>query len=303
MKSQPPVVFKSIAALHRSIGMPMPLHPLISVINYGKVDTDLGHLNRGMIMDFYKISFKTNFNGRIRYGQGYYDFESGGMSFISPGQLIKAIDEEADYDGMSLHVHPDFFSQYPLGRNIKEFGFFSYTAAEALYLSEKEKETIMQVFANIQDELEQRIDQFSQDVIISQVELLLNYANRFYNRQFITRKSVNSGVLSRFELSLNNFYKDNSAANGLPSVQYFADELNMSPHYLGDLLRSLTGMNTQQHIQNKLVDMAKVLLAEDRLTISEIAYQLGFGHPQSFNRVFKKAANITPVAYRKQMLN
>jgi len=299
MKNQPKI-FQSISELHKAMGQPKPMHPLISVLDYGKVIFDPKDFEQGIILDFYKISFKTNFSGKLRYGHGFYDFEEGGMSFVAPGQILKMQEEEADYSGMSLNIHPDFIRPYTLNENIKKYGFFSYSAAEALYLSEKEKETILAVFANIQDELDQRIDNFSQDVIISQLELLLNYSNRFYNRQFITRKAVNNDVLSKLENLLEDYFNtEKPLENGLPTVQFVADELQLSSRYLSDLLRSVSGQNTQQFIHDKLIEKAKEYIAKGTLSISEIAYKLGFEHPQSFNKLFKKKTNVSPVAFQE----
>jgi len=299
MKNQPKI-FQSISELHKAMGQPKPMHPLISVLDYGKAIFDPKDFEQGIILDFYKISFKTNFSGKLRYGHGFYDFEEGGMSFVAPGQILKMQEEEADYSGMSLNIHPDFIRPYTLNENIKKYGFFSYAAAEALYLSEKEKETILAVFANIQDELDQRIDNFSQDVIISQLELLLNYSNRFYNRQFITRKAVNNDVLSKLENLLEDYFNTQKPLeNGLPTVQFVADELQLSSRYLSDLLRSVSGQNTQQFIHDKLIEKAKEYIAKGTLSISEIAYKLGFEHPQSFNKLFKKKTNVSPVAFQE----
>ncbi|WP_456313973.1 helix-turn-helix domain-containing protein [Pseudomonas shirazensis] len=299
MKNQPKI-FQSISELHKAMGQPKPMHPLISVLDYGKAIFDPKDFEQGIILDFYKISFKTNFSGKLRYGHGFYDFEEGGMSFVAPGQILKMQEEEADYSGMSLNIHPDFIRPYTLNENIKKYGFFSYSAAEALYLSEKEKETILAVFANIQDELDQRIDNFSQDVIISQLELLLNYSNRFYNRQFITRKAVNNDVLSKLENLLEDYFNtEKPLENGLPTVQFVADELQFSSRYLSDLLRSVSGQNTQQFIHDKLIEKAKEYIAKGTFSISEIAYKLGFEHPQSFNKLFKKKTNLSPVAFQE----
>ena len=299
MKNQPKI-FQSISELHKAMGQPKPMHPLISILDYGEAIFDPKDFEQGIILDFYKISFKTNFSGKLRYGHGFYDFEEGGMSFVAPGQILKMQEEEADYSGMSLNIHPDFIRPYNLNENIKKYGFFSYSAAEALYLSEKEKETILAVFANIQDELDQRIDNFSQDVIISQLELLLNYSNRFYNRQFITRKSVNNDVLSKLENLLDDYFNsEKPLENGLPTVQFVADELQLSSRYLSDLLRSVSGQNTQQFIHDKLIEKAKEYIAKGTLSISEIAYKLGFEHPQSFNKLFKKKTNVSPVAFQE----
>lgn len=303
MKKQP-LVFQSLSQLHKAMGQPAPSHPLISIINYGEAVFNPKDYEQGIVVNFYKISFKTSFSGRLKYGQGFYDFEAGGMSFIAPGQLLKMQDEEASYEGMSLHIHPDFLRPFPLGTQIKQYGFFSYSAAEALYLSEKEKIKIVSIYQFIQDELNERIDKFSQDVIISQIELLLNYSNRFYDRQFITRKAVNNDTLNRLEQLLENYLNDEKAlTKGLPTVQSVAEQLQLTPRYLSDLLRNLTGQNTQQYIHEKVIEKAKTYLAKDQLTIAEIAYLLGFEHPQSFHKLFKSKTAVSPSAYKKSLLN
>lgn len=303
MKKQP-VIFDSLSQLHKAMGQPAPSHPLISIINYGEARFDPRDFEQGIILNFYKISFKTSFSGKLKYGQGYYDFEEGGMSFIAPGQLLKMQEEEADYDGMTLHIHPDLLSPYPLGSNIRHYGFFNYSAAEALYLSEKEKTTILSIYRFIQDELSERIDKFSQDVIISQIELLLNYANRFYDRQFLTRKAVNNDLLARLEHQLENYFNnDMPVVNGIPTVNTLAENLKVTPRYLSDLLRNLVGLNTQQYIHEKVIEKAKEYLAKDKLSIAEIAYQLGFEHPQSFNKLFRIKTSLSPSQYKKSLLN
>jgi len=299
-----PVIFNSLSQLHKAMGQTAPTHPLISIMNYGDAKFDPKDFEKGIILNFYKISFKTSFSGKLKYGQGYYDFEEGGMSFIAPGQLLKMQDEEADYSGMTLHIHPDFLRSYPLNSGIKQYGFFSYSAAEALYLSEKEKAVILSIYRFIQDELNERIDKFSQDVIISQIEVLLNYANRFYDRQFLTRKAVNNDLLARLEQQLEDYFnKDSSLIKGLPAVNAVAENLNVTPRYLSDLLRNLVGLNTQQFIHEKVIEKAKEYLAKDGLTIAEIAYHLGFEHPQSFNKLFKSKTSLSPSDYRRSLLN
>lgn len=225
-----PVIFNSLSLLHKAMGQNAPNHPLISILNYGEAAFDPKDFEQGIILNFYKISFKTNFTGQLKYGQGFYDFEEGGMSFIAPGQLLRMQTEEADYSGMSLHIHPDFLRSYSLNANIKQYGFFNYSAAEALYLSGKEKATILSIYKFIEEELSERIDKFSQDVIISQIELLLNYANRFYDRQFITRKLLNNEILSQLETYLDNYFNNEKPlTNGLPSVSAAAEELKLTP--------------------------------------------------------------------------
>lgn len=299
MKNQPKI-FHTISELHVAMGQPKPMHPLISILNYGEAIFDPKDFEQGIILDYYKISFKTHFKGKLRYGHGFYDFEEGGMSFVSPGQILKMQDEEADYSGMSLNIHPDFIRPYSLNSSIKKYGFFNYSASEALYLSEKEKVIILGVFTSIQNELNERIDNFSQDVIISQIELLLNYSNRFYNRQFITRKAVNHDVLSKLENIINDYFdEEKTLVNGVLTVQFLAQELNLSSRYLSDLLRNLCGQNTQQFIHDKLIEKAKEYITTGTLSISEIAYKLGFEHPQSFNKLFKKKTNSSPVAFKE----
>lgn len=303
MKKQP-VIFNSLSQLHKAMGQAAPTHPLISIMNYGDALFEPKDFEQGIILNFYKISFKTNFAGKLKYGQGYYDFEEGGMSFIAPGQLLKMQDEEADYSGMTLHIHPDFLRSYPLNSGIKQYGFFSYSAAEALYLSEKEKTVILSIYRFIQDELNERIDKFSQDVIISQIEVLLNYANRFYDRQFFTRKAVNNDLLARLEQQLEDYFnEDSSLFRGLPAVNTMAKNLNVTPRYLSDMLRNLVGLNTQQFIHEKVIEKAKEYLAKDGLTIAEIAYHLGFEHPQSFNKLFKSKTFLSPSDYKRRLLN
>lgn len=295
-----PYIFNSISELQRALGLPKPLHPLISLVDYGEIKNDTGDIAKGMILNFYKISFKKQLTGKVRYGQGYYDFDEGGLSFISPGQLIAASPEEVDYSGYTLLFHPDFIRNYPLGKHIKNYGFFSYSAAEALHLSEKEKEIIVGIFKNIEHELSLSIDNFSQDIMISQIEQLLNYSNRFYTRQFITRKAVHSDLLDELEQLLTRYFDNNEALmHGLPSVQDISSQLNVSQRYLSDMLRQLTGQNTQQHIHNKLIEKAKEILSTSQLTIAEIAYQLGFEHPQSFNKLFRNKTNVSPQEYRQ----
>ncbi len=302
MKKQP-VVFNSLSQLHKEMGQPAPLHPLISIMDYGEARFDPKDYEQGIILNFYKISFKTSFSGKLRYGQGFYDFEEGGMSFIAPGQLLKMQDEEADYSGMTLHIHTDFLRPYPLCLAIRQYGFFSYSAAEALYLSQKEKATVLSIYRFIQDELLERIDKFSQDVIISQIELLLNYANRFYDRQFITRKAVSNDLLAKLEQHMDTSINGDRSLEGLPTVNSVSAYLNVTARYLSDMLRNLIGLNTQQFIHEKVIEKAKEYLAKNELTIAEIAYHLGFEHPQSFNKLFKSKILMSPSDYKKSILN
>ncbi len=302
--NQTPYIFQSISELNAALGLPKPRHPLIDLVNYKDITADTTELSKALVLNFYKVSFKRNLKGKVKYGQGYYDFDEGGLSFVSPNQLISAGGEDQDYQGFTLLFHPDFIRNYPLGRNIKKYGFFSYAVSEALYLSEKEKGIIISVFENIEQELSTSIDNFSQDVLVSQVELLLNYSNRFYNRQFITRKAVHNDLLLELEKIMADYFDNNEALmKGLPAVPQIAERLKVSPRYLSDMLRQLTGRNTQQHIQDKLIEKAKEILSTTNLSIAEIAYALGFEHPQSFNRIFKRKTQVSPVTFRQSFKN
>ena len=294
-----PQKFNSISDLHRMLGLPKPLHPLVSLVDNTKIAITKEQLPLSFLFNFYKISYKKSLHGKIRYGQNYYDFDEGGLVFTSPNQILATTDD-AEYLGNTLLIHPDFIRNYPLGKSIRSFGFFSYSANEALHLSEKEKSIILTIFNNIDDELQSNIDDFSQDVIVSQIELLLNYSNRFYRRQFITRKSVSNNLLEKLENLLDDYFNNEKAlVKGLPTVQYLSDQLNISPRYLSDMLRSLTGQNTQQHIHSKLIEKAKEILSVTNLSVAEVAYQLGFEHPQSFNKLFKSKTNLSPMKFRQ----
>lgn len=292
---------ESLSDAHRAFGLPQPRHPLITLINGAHTPVALHRLSHRHVLGFYKISYKPKLSGRLKYGQGYYDFDEGGLLFASPGQVIgNERDDGTVCSQYTLLIHPDFFLGYSLAKKIKQYGFFSYSANETLHLSEEEKATIMSVFRIIEAELENRIDDFSQDVMISQIELLLNYANRFYKRQFITRKAASSDLLLKLEDLLEDYFNNAKSLNqGIPTVSYLAENLNVSPGYLSDMLRSLTGRNAQQHIHDKLIEKAKEKLSTSNLSVSEVAYSLGFEHSQSFSKLFKTKTNISPIEFRK----
>jgi AraC-like DNA-binding protein len=294
-----PLVFNSVSEMHRAMGLPRPLHPLVSLVSYSDINADPEMVQSPLIVNLYKISYKKNVQGKMKYGQNYYDFDEGGLVFVSPNQLIAVTDGQV-YEGYTLLMHPDFIRNYPLGKSIKNFGFFSYSANEALHLSDQEAQIIISIFENIQRELTTSIDDFSQDVMISHIEVLLNYSNRFYKRQFLTRRAVHHDLIEKLDTLLNDYFSDETAVlKGLPSVQYFSDQLQVSPRYLGDMLRLHTGQNAQKHIHNKLIEKAKEILSTSNLTIAEIAYKLGFEHPQSFNKLFKSKTNVSPLEFRQ----
>lgn len=294
-----PYNYNSLTELHRMLGLPKPLHPLISFFDNTNRKIDYSNIADLRTSAFYKISYKSNLSGQLKYGQHYYDFDEGGLFFVSPNQVTANSDNNGDQSGYTLLIHPDFLLTYPLANKIKQYGFFGYSADEALHLSDKEKDTIISIFKNIDEELQSRIDDFSQDVMISQIETLLNYSNRFYKRQFITRKQVNNDLLQKMEKILEEAFKDeNLAIQGIPTVQHLSESLHLSPSYLSDMLRSLTGQNAQQHIQNKIIEKAKEKLSTSDLSISEIAYELGFEYSQSFSRLFKAKTSQSPLEFR-----
>ena len=283
-----------------ALGQPGPLHPLIALVHYDQAKPNLEHAGKNFLIDFYKISFKKDFKGQVKYGQGYYDFEEGGLAFLGPNQLVTMSGEERNYEGYTLYFHADLIRNTHLGKNMQQYGFFSYAISEALFLSEKEKEVILAIFKSIATELDHHIDAFSQDVLVSQLELLLNHSNRFYNRQFMTRKAVYHDLIDNLKKYLDARLEQNrSSSGGLPTVQEVADHLQVSARYLTDLLKSLTGQSTQQYLHSHLIENAKDRLSTSRLSIAEIAYQLGFEHPQSFNKLFKRFTSLSPNAYRQ----
>lgn len=294
---QQPIVFKSISELMRGMGMPKPLHPLVAVVDYDISKISRENAGRSFLIDFYKISFKKEFRGQVKYGQGYYDFEEGGLAFLAPNQLVTLSGEEGIYDGYTLYFHADLIRNYQLGKNIDQYGFFGYGVNEALFISDKEKAVIAGLFESMIAEIDNNIDAFSQDVLVSLIELLLNHSNRFYNRQFLTRKALHNDVISSMDQYLKSRFTTDS--DGIPTVQEVATYLNMSSRYLNDMLKTLTGQSAQQHIHASLIEKAKIMLVTTDTNISQIAYQLGFEHPQSFNKLFKNKTELSPNAYRQ----
>lgn len=294
---------QSIAEFHNFCNLPNPDHPLISLIDYSKVAYPFDDTKVKWIQDFYTIGLKRNVNAKFNYGQQQYDFNSGVLSFIAPLQFLNLeinYNVTADPTGWLLLIHPDFLWNTSLAKKIKSFDFFQYAVNEALFLSDKEEKVIVDILQNIEKEYQSNIDKFSQDLIVAQIEMLLIYSERFYERQFITRKKSGHELLERFEKILQQYFaSDQPLEKGIPTVKYIADEMHISPNYLGTLLRMHTEQNAQQHIQNKLIDFAKEQLSTTSLSISEIAYTIGFEHPQSFSKLFKKKTNLTPAAFRK----
>lgn len=303
MVNKQPYRIRTITEYHRVMGLPKPEHPLISVVNFESIKQLPYRESVSLVFDFYSISLKRDFNAKMKYGQQEYDFDEGIMFFMSPGQVFGIEvnkNEKLKSSGWLLLIHPDFLWNTSLTKKIKQHGYFSYSVHEALFLSEKEEATVTGILQNVAQEYHSNIDKFTQDVIIAQLELLLTYSERFYNRQFITRKISNHKILDRLEEILTAYFNgDNLPEKGLPTVQYIAETLNVSPGYLSGLLKTLTGQSTQQHIHDKLIEKAKEKLSVTGLSVSEIAYGLGFEHPQSFSKLFKTKTNLSPLEFRQ----
>lgn len=301
MKNNTPYFLDSVSKLHTLLNIKKPTHPLISVVRLDDINYKRPDDIKKITYNFYTVFLKKKFDGKIKYGQQYYDFDDGIMTFFAPKQMFSVeADSSEKVEGWMLVFHPDFIQSYSLAKRIKGYGFFSYDANEALHLSDKEELIILGLMQNLQHEIEAIIDNYTQDVVVAHIDLLLNYCNRFYNRQFITRKKASNDLLLKFEDLLTTYYQnDDFNVSGLPTVQYFAEKLFVSPHYLNDMLKNLTGQTTQQHIQNQLLEKAKELLSTTSLSVSEIANQLGFEYPQSFSKVFKNKTNQTPLEFRQ----
>ena len=274
------------------------LHPLVSIVDFSKAEP---FYYFRMQMGLFAIFLKDLKCGDMIYGCSTYDYEEGTLVFVAPNQVYGFEDksEKRQGKGKALLFHPDLIHGTALGRNIKEYSFFSYEVNEALHLSTRERAIINDCLEKISYELEHAIDTHSKTLIVSYIELFLNYSKRFYERQFITRNHVNKDVLSRFEKVLNEYFSsDKPIESGLPSVSYCAEKLFLSPNYLGDLLKKETGKSAQEHIQLKLIDVAKEKIFNPGKSIGEVAYELGFKHPQHFARMFKKEVGVSPVEYR-----
>ena len=297
-----PYRIKTISEFHELRGLPKPEHPLISIVDYAAIKHPPEINTASWVLDFYSISVKRNANAKIRYGQQEYDFDEGVMFFIAPGQVFSVYvdpDSEPKHSGWMLLIHPDFLWNTLLIQHIKQYEYFDYSVNEALFLSDKEETIVTNIIQIIQQEYHSNIDTLSQSIIIAQLEVLLNYAQRFYQRQFITRKISNHKILDRLETLLTDYFNSLDLINkGLPTVQFVSDALNVSPSYLRSLLKLLTGQNTQQYIHDKLIEKAKEKLSTTEMSVSEIAYELGFEHPQSFSKLFKTKTNLSPLEFR-----
>lgn len=302
MENRKPKVIRSISEFHKLLGALPPAHPLISIIDYNNISPQPEIAELGVVFDGYAIAIKRDIAVKMSYGQQHYDFDEGLMLFMAPKQVVKIKTDkniEAERSGWILLIHPDFLWNTPLAKSIKRYDFFEYVVNEALFLSADEEVIINQIVQNIAQESRSNIDKFTQDIIISQIETLLNYSERFYQRQFITRKVSNHKILERLEDVLTAYFKDDLATKGFPTVQYIATALNISSSYLSGVLKNLTGRSTQQHIQDRMIELAKEKLSITDLSVSEIAFELGFEHPQSFSKFFKSKTNLSPLLFRQ----
>lgn len=277
------------------------LHPLVSVIDFSKASP---RRLRRTYFGFYLVLLKDVQCGDLRYGKNTYDYQEGTLIFIAPGQMIGSDEGEEWYQpkGHGIVFHPDLIKGTPLGRHMDDYTFFSYNVNEALHVSERERHLVLDSFSKIKYELEHAVDKHSKTLITDNIELLLNYCVRFYDRQFITREHSNKGILERFETMLNEFFSSEKPLEiGLPTVSYCAGEFNLSPNYFGDLIKKETGKSALEFIQLKLIDVAKERIFDPNKSVSEIAYGLGFKYPQHFTRVFKQRVGVSPQEYRSSM--
>ncbi|GAB4021343.1 helix-turn-helix domain-containing protein [Spirosoma koreense] len=291
------VKISSIAQYNTMRGVPTQ-HPLVTVIDLSQAQPMPA---RSFNFGLYAVGLKEGNNGQLRYGRRHYDYQEGSLIFVAPGQVVGVQPgvELVAPKGWTLLFHPDLITGTPLGRHMQDYSFFSYAVHEALHLSDKEKRIVMDCFSKIEYELDQTIDKHSKGLIAANIELLLKYCIRFYDRQFITRDQANKGILERFEYVLEGYFSsDKPQYAGLPSVAYCAEALHLSPNYFGDLVKKETGRSAQDYIQSKVIDVAKERVFDRNKSVSDIAYELGFKYPQHFSRLFKQKVGVTPNDYR-----
>lgn len=304
---QPAKEFRVLATVTdytRFYGLPAPTHPLLTLVDLAEAreqarGQDFPQLLGPVVPQLYTVFLKRNLNGPLYYGHRSYDFREGVLGFSAPGQVfqVDAALDTSQVSGWMLVFHPDLLRKYPLGKKIAGYGFFAYEVHEALHLSAQEESLLDGLLHGLRTEAGRPIDAFSQDVLVAQLDVLLSYANRFYHRQFLTRRGAEHDLLTRFEeLMRGHFAQDGPLA--LPTVQSFAAALHVSPAYLSDMLRGLTGQTTQQHLHHGLIEKAKLLLLSTSLSVNETAFQLGFEYPQYFSRLFKSKTGLSPAAFR-----
>jgi AraC family transcriptional activator of pobA len=295
------IVYKveTIGELHEIAGFDKPKHPLVTVIDYSKINVSNTPDSGSFICSFYSVNFKKHCE--FIYGRQVFDHKEGTLLCTAPGQIItfNRKKEATSSEGWGLYFHPELIRNTAFGKKISEYYFFSYAENEALHLSEQEKQTLLSIIQQMENEYNTNIDHYSRDLIISNIELLLNYCRRFYGRQFITRTNQNKDVIVRFEEFITDYFNsDELKDKGIPTVKFCAETMNLSPNYFSDLLKSETGKNTQEHIHYYLLEKAKNRLVNSNLSINEIAYELGFEYPQNFSKLFKKKVGVSPTFFR-----
>lgn len=292
---------ENISDLNKMLGQDEPKHPLIGIVDFSKIDFG-GKGNIKASTGFYTVMQKNMCPGALRYGRNYYDFQEGTLFFVAPNQVItlEDPDETKDIYGWGLFFHPELIRGTSLNTKMKDYSFFSYNTHESLHLSDREENKLKEIIEDIEAELDLNIDKHSKTLVVSTIELLLNYSNRYYDRQFITRVAANKDAIGLFEDLLSDYFdSDKLQKGGFPSVKYFAEKLHFSPNYLSDMLKKETGKNGTEHIQYYVVELAKDRLLNSTTSVSEIAYDLGFEYPQYFSKMFKKHTGMTPASYRK----
>ena len=297
-----PYRIKTISEFHRLRGLPKPEHSLVSLVKFEDIPYNPEQAPKAIVHNFYSIALKKTFHAKLKYGQQEVDFDEGTLLFMAPMQVlsIAGLQEPVQHTGWLLLVHPDLLWNTHLAKKIRQYEFFDYKANEALHVSEHEEQILVGIMQSMMNEARNCVDGYSQSIMVAQLELLLSYAERFYQRQFITRKVSNHEIISRLEELLNSYYKsDTLQREGIPTVTYFSDALHLSANYLSRLLKTLTGLSTKQYIQDKIIELAKEKLSTTELTVNEIAYALGFEHPQSFSKLFKTKTNYSPIAFRQ----
>lgn len=291
----------TISEMHEQLGLPKPKHPLVSIYRHDDIKPNMDLAGIPIAIELYLVMFKMCAPGAITYGRNSYDYQEGTLIFMAPGQVVTydKMDEMDMHGGWSLNFHPDLIRRSHLGQHIDNYSFFSYEVNEALHLSDLEKQTIADIRDKIKHEYSLNIDKHSQKLIVSNIELLLDYCTRFYDRQFYTRENLNKDLISKFDNVLKNYYNsEKPLETGLPTVKYCGTELSLSPNYLSDLLKKETGRNAQEHIHHFIVEKAKTYLLNSSDSVSQIAFSLGFEYPQHFSKVFKKKTGVSPAEYR-----
>jgi AraC-like DNA-binding protein len=298
------IKIQTISQVHDFFGMERPKHPLVSIVRIINKFRQMGFSKIHYSIDLYQVTFKSLNCANLRYGRSTYDYEDGTLLFVGPGQTLQIeMDEdnpESDIGSWTLLFHPDLIRKSELGRTIDSYTFFSYNVNEALHISEAEKKLLDEIMSRIETEYSQNIDKHSQELIVSNIKILLDYCARYYDRQFHTRSNFNKDIVSDFEQLLKNYFNsDSPSQKGIPSVKYFGKALNLSPYYLSDLLKKETGRNIQEYIHFYIIERAKTALLNSNDSVSQIAYHLGFEYPQHFSKVFKNKTGMSPKEYRK----